>query len=525
MPSEILKASVAKSYPMRHSQFVSVPRHRAKPVVHSKSAQPVVLLMAGVAAAALFALASVAAIALGLAVLLSSERILPAVSVGGVAVGGMTEAEAAAAISAAWQHVALRDGVRTWRVPAEQLGMMLDAQASAQRAMRYGRQDGSAVSGALSGANLSPVFKRDPKRAMDALVALAQLVEVPPRNATIRAEGNALVAVPPAFGRTLLHGETLSRLVEPDELADGYLDLVMRDVPPEIVDAAPLLARASTLLSAPLRLHLYNPVSDQSITWEIPPSQWIEWLIAQNSAQGVIFSLARAPLEAYLNERNASLGNAQFIKIDEAVTALQEALRQEQVEAQVRLYNAPTQYIVRPGDTLGSIAWRNGIQMFRIQRANPNVNLDALRIGQVITLPSKDELLPLPIVLNKRIVISIAKQRMFVYENRQLKWNWAVSTGIPSSPTQAGVYQVLSHDGTAYAGIWNLRMPYFLSIYEAVPGFYNGIHGFPSRGGTQVIWENALGRPVTYGCILLSTANARTLYTWAEDGVVVEIQP
>jgi lipoprotein-anchoring transpeptidase ErfK/SrfK len=68
-------------------------------------------------------------------------------------------------------------------------------------------------------------------------------------------------------------------------------------------------------------------------------------------------------------------------------------------------------------------------------------------------------------------------------------------------------------------------MPYFLSIYEAVPGFYNGIHGFPSRGGAQVIWENALGRPVTYGCILLSTANAQTLYAWAEDGVVVEIQP
>ncbi|MDW8300768.1 MAG: DUF2298 domain-containing protein [Anaerolineae bacterium] len=45
------------------------------------------------------------------------------------------------------------------------------------------------------------------------------------------------------------------------------------------------------------------------------------------------------------------------------------------------------------------------------------------------------------------------------------------------------------------------------------------------RGGAQVIWENALGRPVTYGCILISTANARALYAWAEDGVVVEIQP
>lgn len=510
---------------MRQSHFAQAPRHLITPIAHGKPAQPIVLLMAGVAAAALFIVASVVALALGFAVLLHSERILPAVSIGGVAVGGMTESEAAAAISAAWQNIALRDGERTWRVPAEQLGMTLDAQASAQRAMHYGRQYGSALSGALSGVSLAPIFKIDAERATQGLAALAQRLEIPPYNATIRVEGNALLTVPPAFGRALLHGETLSRLAEPDELADGYLDLVMRDVPPEVTDATPLLARAAALLSAPLHLYLYNPVSDQSIAWEIPPSQWSSWLITQNAARGVVFSLAHTPLEAYLSERNAALGDAQFIKIDEAVTALQDALRREQTEAHVRLYNAPTRYVVRAGDTLSSIAWQNGIPMFRIQRANPTVNFDALRVGQVITLPSKDELLPLPIVPNKRIVISIARQRMYVYENGQLKWEWAVSTGIPSSPTQAGVYQVLSHDGTAYASIWNLHMPYFLSIYEAAQGFYNGIHGFPSRGGAQVIWQNALGRPVTYGCILLSTANARTLYAWAEDGVVVEIQP
>ncbi len=88
-----------------------------------------------------------------------------------------------------------------------------------------------------------------------------------------------------------------------------------------------------------------------------------------------------------------------------------------------------------------------------------------------------------------------------------------------------GVFQVISHDDTAYAGNWNLYMPYFMSIYEAVPGFYNGIHGFPWRNGSQILWENALGRRVTYGCILVSTRNAELLYAWAEDGVVTEIQP
>jgi lipoprotein-anchoring transpeptidase ErfK/SrfK len=142
----------------------------------------------------------------------------------------------------------------------------------------------------------------------------------------------------------------------------------------------------------------------------------------------------------------------------------------------------------------------------------------------VITIPSKDDLLPLPVVPDKRIVISISKQRMWVYERGQVKWDWIASTGIPDSPTMPGIYQVQSHDGTAYAGNWNLYMPFFMSIYEAVPGFSNGIHGFPSRGGSQILWEGSLGRPVTYGCILLSTTNAKLLYQWAENGVVTEIQ-
>jgi lipoprotein-anchoring transpeptidase ErfK/SrfK len=52
----------------------------------------------------------------------------------------------------------------------------------------------------------------------------------------------------------------------------------------------------------------------------------------------------------------------------------------------------------------------------------------------------------------------------------------------------------------------------------------NGFHGFPSRGGTQLLWTNNLGRPVTYGCILVSTDNAKALYDWAQEGVVVEIR-
>ena len=40
----------------------------------------------------------------------------------------------------------------------------------------------------------------------------------------------------------------------------------------------------------------------------------------------------------------------------------------------------------------------------------------------------------------------------------------------------------------------------------------------------RILWEGYLGQPVSYGCVILSTENAQTLYNWAEVGTPVDIQ-
>jgi lipoprotein-anchoring transpeptidase ErfK/SrfK len=128
-------------------------------------------------------------------------------------------------------------------------------------------------------------------------------------------------------------------------------------------------------------------------------------------------------------------------------------------------------------------------------------------------------------VPGKRIVISISKQRLWVYENGESIGKYKISTGIDRSPTQPGVFQVQTHDRKAYASVWDLTMTHFLGIYEAWPGFMNGIHGLPTLSSGRRLWGNILGRPASYGCIILDLDNAKRLYNWAEDGVVVEITP
>jgi LysM repeat protein len=180
---------------------------------------------------------------------------------------------------------------------------------------------------------------------------------------------------------------------------------------------------------------------------------------------------------------------------------------------------------VQYGETLSSIARDVGIPYPWIQQSNPGVD-DSLRVGQVLAIPSPDVLLPLPVVENKRIVISLSWQRLWAYENGTLLWEWPVSTGIASSPTAPGVFQVQSHESNAYAASWDLWMPYFMGIYRPAPtsNVMNGFHGFPTRDGVSLLWTGDLGRPVTYGCILLGHTSAPLLYRWAEAGTIVEIR-
>jgi lipoprotein-anchoring transpeptidase ErfK/SrfK len=302
----------------------------------------------------------------------------------------------------------------------------------------------------------------------------------------------------------------------------------MIPVQPDIIDASPLVEAASALLANPFEIRVYDPVTDDTEYWTLMPETWVDWLTAQpDSTQplGLALSLDAESLRAYLGEKQAELGGNRSLNLGESVAAVQTAIGRGDTGAYVRAYHGDVQHVVQPGETIISIAYDYGIPYPYVQQANGGI--DAVSVGQTITLPSHDVMLPEPIVFNKRIEVSISEQRVRVYENGGLKWDWPASTGISSSPTWPGIYQIISHEPNAYAANWDLWMPSFMGVYKPIPGsdFTNGFHGFPTRGGSQLLWTNSLGTRVTYGCILLSNENVQTLYQWAEEGVVVEILP
>lgn len=123
---------------------------------------------------------------------------------------------------------------------------------------------------------------------------------------------------------------------------------------------------------------------------------------------------------------------------------------------------------------------------------------------------------------SKYILVDLSEQHMYVYEGDVVIYSFVASTGI-NGGTRIGNFAVQSKIPNAYGSTWNIWMPDWLGIYWS-GGLENGIHALPILPNGATLWAGFLGRPISYGCIVLGTYDAQVLYDWAEMGTPVEIQ-
>jgi LysM repeat protein len=180
-------------------------------------------------------------------------------------------------------------------------------------------------------------------------------------------------------------------------------------------------------------------------------------------------------------------------------------------------------HTVQRGETLSAIARRYGVSVQALVWTNNIANPSLILPGQVLVIPGAGRVVPGTPGGPKRIVVDISQQHLYGYEGDVLVYSFVASTGKPGSGTATGTYSVLNKFPSAYASTWDLRMPYFMGIYWS-GSLQNGIHALPILSNGQTLWAGYLGTPVSFGCIILSTANAQTLYYWADVGTPVIIQ-
>ena len=486
-----------------------------------------------------------AAIALPMAVALGAVAyfdlrsvILPGVHVGGVPVQGYRAEQAAAELDRVWNlelqltAVDVSDPTHAWLVVPGEFGLRVNPEESAALAYAAGRGQGlleellAIWDGLTQAQEIPPVVEFDPLVALAAYESWSPELAVLANDASLSLGSGEVLVAASAPGRELDVLASLEWLAGDPQAAlldNALIPLVTRPVEPGIPEVDRQVAEVERLLTSQPTIVSYDPVTDEWIHWSPDRGRIASWIRIQAHSAGVAVALDHTLLQEYVAAQAEELGLERAVDLDQALTALQAGLQGLKSPALIIRY-LPREHVVRAGETLNSIGFAAGIPYWKWLELNPQVRVRGLVVGEALAMPPKDAMLELPVVPHKRIVVSLAEQHMWVYQDGEPIADHIVSTGIPRSPTFPGIFQVKSHYLNAYASNWDLYMPHFLGIYDATPGFENGIHGLPLLSNGVRLWGNVLGRPASYGCIILTLEAAELMYDWAEEGVVVEIR-
>ncbi|MCU0502800.1 MAG: LysM peptidoglycan-binding domain-containing protein, partial [Anaerolineae bacterium] len=389
-----------------------------------------------------------------------SDAILPGVAAMGIDLGGMTPDAAKLALLKAWQAktVTVHAGSNAWTLPITQLGYQIDADTMVQQARSQGRTPASVIDllRTQTPAAIETLWKLEPGVAVTALRPLVAPLEVPARDATLKITGTRVESTPSAVGQAVDLASGLTRLEQHPErvLSDGWTDLSVVPLQPQVVELRAAAEQAQQLLAgAPISIRLYDPVKDEKLAWQITPADIGGVLALETDPQNPAASawvVDETRLKELLQKESQTLGVGRYVNPQETLPIVKKAIMGPRDEIKLRVYHDAREHTVKFGETLSSIADDYGIPYPWIQQVNTGSG-DNLRAGQKIVIPSQDEMIPLPPVENKRIVVSIKDQKMQAFEDGKLKWDWPISTGIPSSPTSPGIFQVQGRDPNAYA--------------------------------------------------------------------------
>ena len=464
---------------------------------------------------------------------LYAGHIYPHVSALDVPLGALTPADAAVALTEVATQtnpglLILTDGDAHWSYAWSDIGMYVDVAATAQAAYQVGREGGWRPQARiwLQRHAVAPRFAFDAVAARTVLERLSQEISQPPVHPTLHLEQGEIRITPGEAGRMLDVSSTLVQL----QSIGGNLDrvqipLIFEVVPPVQPDTEAITAQVEALLTRTLDLSTYDVLTDETFRWTLGADVIVDWLhlipgpdataqvdVNLHAIHETLFALAE------------TIGEGRGFRYDDAAEQILARFDDGGGEVAVYLTHPPRIHTIHAGETLMKIGTHYGMPSGLIIEANPEINPNQLRVGQVITIPSQDILTPYLPVRGKKIVVNRAEQRTRIYEDGQLLYEWPVSTGLQESPTHAGVFQVLEKHEKAYASQWDLWMPYFIAVYPAGGGVQNGFHELPILSNGNRLWEGSLGSPASFGCIILGIPEAETLYAWADIGVVVIIE-
>lgn len=119
---------------------------------------------------------------------------------------------------------------------------------------------------------------------------------------------------------------------------------------------------------------------------------------------------------------------------------------------------------------------------------------------------------------DKLITIDLGSQMLYAWENGQIVYQTAISSGLPQSPTVRGTFRIYSKiPSQRMIGVSPVNGRYDHPNVPNVMYFYGayGIHG--------AYWHNNFGNMMSNGCVNLPLDAAAWMYNFAPNGTKVVV--
>ena len=254
------------------------------------------------------------------------------------------------------------------------------------------------------------------------MTRLANELNQAPQEPAINFEQGQWIATPGKVGQAVDVDATLAQ-ISADPMGVFFKSHVLSDNEYRLTRRSPIsllmVEKLQASIQKPFLIKVYDPIQDETLDWSISPEALASWVVvSEPTSREPVIRLDPARLTAYLQKKAASLAPMRTLEPYQPPSDLTN-FWQEGKTLQLMARHLPTTYTVAAGDTLWNIARKVQVQYWMILKANPGVSDAALRTGQVLQIPSKNDMLPLPVVMGKRIVVSISQQHMWTYENGQ----------------------------------------------------------------------------------------------------------
>lgn len=212
------------------------------------------------------------ALILGMILIISntrnSGRILNGVTIAGINLGGLTVQQAEAAIGRGIDYpltgqIVMQYGDKTWSASPAELGLYLDAKASAQSAFALGRSGNflirlvEQISVKKYGRMIPPTFIYDQNKSQQFLTNIAGQIDEPAVEASIILNGTDVVLINGQTGQILDMAASLAALTaQLQAMQNGIVQLGVTTVEPLVMDASPAADQTRQMLSQPFILNI-----------------------------------------------------------------------------------------------------------------------------------------------------------------------------------------------------------------------------------------------------------------------------